>query len=101
MSSDSSSTQAPARARFVIVVDAERCKACGLCIDFCPADVLDFAAHLNSAGYHPVEPVRPEACTGCQSCVVMCPDVCIEIYRRAGDVGSQGVSANGGAGAPN
>ena len=70
-----------AQAKFVLTIDRERCKACGLCIDFCPAGVLAFSDELNSAGYHPVEAVKPEACTGCQSCVVMCPDVCIEIYR--------------------
>ncbi len=37
---------------FRVVIDQQRCKGCG-----------------------------EEACTGCQMCALMCPDVCIEIYR--------------------
>jgi 2-oxoglutarate ferredoxin oxidoreductase subunit delta len=66
---------------FVLVVDEERCKGCGLCIQFCPAHVLALSRRLNHLGYHPVEVVQPENCTGCQACITMCPDVCLELYR--------------------
>ena len=89
---------ATVQAKFVLVIDRERCKGCGLCIDFCPADVLAFSKQLNSMGYHPVEAIRPEACTGCQSCVAMCPDVCIEIYTTSGAGGrSERGSGHGAA----
>lgn len=67
---------------FAVVVDAERCKGCGLCIDFCPRGVLELSAELNRLGYHYVTAKRMEACIGCQACVIMCPDAAIELYRR-------------------
>ncbi|MBC7286823.1 MAG: 4Fe-4S dicluster domain-containing protein [Armatimonadetes bacterium] len=85
---------------YVIVIDADRCKACGLCITFCPANVLALGEQLNRYGYHPVVAVKPDDCTGCRSCVIMCPDVCIEIYRADGAESAgaaKGMSGNGEA----
>lgn len=64
-----------------VVINADHCKACGLCIEFCPRDVLGFAAGRNSAGFHPAEPQDEQSCIGCRQCAMMCPDACIEIYR--------------------
>jgi 2-oxoglutarate ferredoxin oxidoreductase subunit delta len=58
-----------------------RCKACGLCIVFCPHDALQFADHTNDRGFHPA--VQPDAgkCRGCASCALMCPEAAIIVYR--------------------
>jgi 2-oxoglutarate ferredoxin oxidoreductase subunit delta len=64
-----------------IVVDPERCKGCGYCVDACPQKILRLAEGLNSMGYHPVECFDMEKCTGCTFCALMCPDLAIEVYK--------------------
>ena len=64
-----------------VVIDAERCKGCLLCVEFCPKGQLGAAAQVNSKGVHPIECKDGEACTGCGICALMCPSVCIEVYR--------------------
>jgi 2-oxoglutarate ferredoxin oxidoreductase subunit delta len=64
-----------------VVINADHCKACGLCIEFCPKKVLGFGTGRNSAGFHPSEPQDEQSCIGCRQCAMMCPDACIEIYR--------------------
>lgn len=67
-----------------VVIDAERCKGCGLCPTVCPQGVLALdERHLNAIGYHPALLVDPAGdCTGCALCAVICPDVCITVYRE-------------------
>ena len=64
-----------------VTINAEGCKACLLCIEFCPRECLALAEDLNSRGFHPAAMAHPEQCTGCRICALMCPDVCIEVYR--------------------
>ncbi|MHB9131438.1 MAG: 4Fe-4S dicluster domain-containing protein [Armatimonadota bacterium] len=63
-------------------INAEVCKACMLCIEFCPKQCLALGEELNSRGFHPAALVQPDACTGCRICASMCPDVCIEVFRE-------------------
>lgn len=66
-----------------IVIDAERCKGCELCLPACPPTVITLASQLNSQGYRPALFLDPEQkCTGCALCAVVCPDVCITVYRN-------------------
>jgi len=62
-------------------INAEGCKACTLCIAFCPQNCLSIGDTLNSRGFHPAAQHDARACTGCRICALMCPDVCIEVYR--------------------
>ncbi len=64
-----------------VVIDAERCKQCMLCVRYCPRASLRVSEATNSKGYHPVEQHDEEACTGCAICALVCPSVCIEVYR--------------------
>lgn len=65
-----------------IVIDAERCKGCELCIPTCPPSVIQLAEGLNTKGYHPALYADPmHLCTGCALCAVVCPDGCITVFR--------------------
>ncbi len=66
-----------------VMINELLCKGCGLCVRACPKGVLALSkTKLNAKGYHPAEPVDPEACIGCQSCARTCPDVAIRIERE-------------------
>ncbi|MBE0430272.1 MAG: 4Fe-4S binding protein [Dehalococcoidia bacterium] len=68
--------------RGAIIVDKERCKGCGLCLVFCPQDVLAFSGEHNRSSYDVVCMKHPEQCTGCGFCAQTCPDIAIEVYRQ-------------------
>ena len=68
--------------RFRVQIDADRCKSCMLCVDFCPKDVLEMTTdRLNAKGVTYAESVRPDQCIGCMACALMCPDAAIELYK--------------------
>jgi 2-oxoglutarate ferredoxin oxidoreductase subunit delta len=70
-------------AKGMVIIDEDRCKGCGLCVAFCPKEVLQLAEErFNVKGYRPVEKVRPEACIGCATCAAVCPDVVFTVYRQ-------------------
>jgi 2-oxoglutarate ferredoxin oxidoreductase subunit delta len=75
------STAAKRKARGKVFIDEDRCKGCGLCIEFCPSNVLEFAERFNKKGYHPPRAANPEACTGCDLCGLYCPDFAIHGVR--------------------
>ncbi len=56
-----------------ITVDKEWCKACGICLEFCPQKVL--AADEGGKPY----PVNLSACTRCGLCELRCPDFAITV----------------------
>ncbi|MBS3736993.1 MAG: ferredoxin family protein [Candidatus Bipolaricaulota bacterium] len=64
-----------------VEIDDDRCKGCGLCIEACPQDVLEFSDDFNSSGYNYVTPENPEDCIGCGFCGKVCPDVAITVYK--------------------
>lgn len=59
----------------------DRCKACGICVEYCPQNCLELTDRFNPQGYHPVGLKRPDDCTGCAICARMCPDVVIEVWK--------------------
>lgn len=65
--------------RGTVVLDAERCKGCELCIPACPPQVLRMSTTRNASGY--ALPELLEGCTGCGACLMVCPDFCFEVYR--------------------
>lgn len=68
----------------LIVIDSERCKGCGLCIDACPKKLIAIACNkVNSHGYQYAECYDDsDACIGCASCGIICPDGCITVYKE-------------------
>ena len=61
------------------LIDRDRCKGCGICVDACPKKVLEISEELNTKGYYPAFQARPEDCIFCAICCTMCPDVAIAI----------------------
>jgi 2-oxoglutarate ferredoxin oxidoreductase subunit delta len=55
------------------------CKACGICIAFCPKDVFV----RNEEGKPVIE--RADECNGCRFCEQHCPDFAITIGERYPD----------------
>jgi 2-oxoglutarate ferredoxin oxidoreductase subunit delta len=64
---------------FIQKIFADWCKACGICIAFCPANVFE-------EGDKGIPEIKdPDACTGCRFCEFHCPDFAISIQERYPD----------------
>ena len=54
-------------------INREWCKGCGICVEFCPKNVLDLDDKDKARA------LRPEDCLRCRLCQMRCPDLAIEI----------------------
>ncbi|HOV91394.1 MAG TPA: 4Fe-4S binding protein [Syntrophorhabdaceae bacterium] len=52
------------------------CKGCGICVAFCPSQVLA----RDEAGYPYVK--SPEKCINCGWCEIRCPDFAITVHKK-------------------
>ena len=64
--------------RFAVSVFAHWCKACGICMAFCPKGVFSPDAEGRSVV------TRMEACVGCRFCELHCPDFAIAVKELEG-----------------
>ena len=71
------------------IIDSDRCKGCGLCVEVCPQKVLEISGEINTKGYFPVYQARPEDCIFCATCCLMCPDIAITISENVQDFAEQ------------
>jgi 2-oxoglutarate ferredoxin oxidoreductase subunit delta len=72
----------PAEFRPVLIA-AERCKGCGLCVEACAPGVLVLdQAVVNTLGHHPIRLTDPGGCTSCAKCARVCPDAVLTILAR-------------------
>jgi 2-oxoglutarate ferredoxin oxidoreductase subunit delta len=67
--------------KIIVYVDAQVCKGCGLCVEYCPRAVLKLADKMNQKGYNVAEVVDLANCTGCKLCEVGCPDFAIYVQE--------------------
>jgi 2-oxoglutarate ferredoxin oxidoreductase subunit delta len=81
-------TQLKPKRRAVRKIDIFRawCKACGICVAFCPKGVLV----IDEEGYPLVNDL--DACTGCGWCEIRCPDfaITVESGRKKREVERRG-----------
>jgi 2-oxoglutarate ferredoxin oxidoreductase subunit delta len=52
------------------------CKGCGICVEFCPKDVLGLDEEEK------VLAVKPDNCICCKLCELRCPDLAIEVVTE-------------------
>lgn len=61
---------------FDILIYKIWCKRCGICVAFCPNEVLGFDKAQN------LVVLNSKACIGCGLCELRCPDYAIEILEK-------------------
>ena len=66
--------------RLEVKVLSQYCKGCGLCVEFCPAGVLEQGVDGRVIVTH------PERCTACRWCELHCPDFAIFLSDIVPDV---------------
>ncbi len=63
-------------------VNTDRCKACDICVDACPAGVLSMQQEPTSTLGAMISVVAPESCIGCNECELSCPDFAIYVADK-------------------
>ena len=61
------------------LIDRNWCKGCGICVHFCPKNVLELDDQEKAVA------VRPEDCIACKLCELRCPDLAIEVKIQKED----------------
>ena len=59
-----------------IIINHEWCKGCGICVAFCPKQVLAMNKQDKS------EAAKPNNCTACKMCELRCPDLAIAVITN-------------------
>jgi len=57
----------------VVEINRDFCKGCGICVAFCPKEVLELDDHEKAVVK------QPEKCNACGLCELRCPDIAIEV----------------------
>ena len=65
-----------------IVIDPDRCKGCGLCIDACPKKSIHLSEEEDLRGIRVACCDDSNECNACKFCYEVCPDVAITVYKR-------------------
>ena len=63
-------------------VNTDRCKACDICVDVCPAGVLAMKPEPKSVLGAMISIVALDSCIGCNECELSCPDFAIYVADK-------------------
>jgi 2-oxoglutarate ferredoxin oxidoreductase subunit delta len=66
-----------------VTVYPDWCKGCGICVEFCPAKVLELGAQGKCAV------VREEDCIRCGFCELHCPDFAIIVTDKESEAAEE------------
>ena len=59
-----------------VVINRDWCKGCGICVAFCPKEVLVLDDLEKACWAH------PEKCINCGLCELRCPDMAVELEEN-------------------
>jgi 2-oxoglutarate ferredoxin oxidoreductase subunit delta len=59
----------------ILEINRDLCKGCGICIAFCPKEVLELDEHEKAVVR------RLEDCDACGLCELRCPDIAVEVKK--------------------
>lgn len=62
--------------KFIVTINPEWCKKCGICAAFCPRQVYTYKTDQIP------EITSVEDCIGCLQCVQRCPDFAVTVRRK-------------------
>jgi formate hydrogenlyase subunit 6/NADH:ubiquinone oxidoreductase subunit I len=69
---------------YTLNVNAETCKACGLCVKRCPMDAIQLKFSDKAQNKYGKAPVpETDLCLGCGVCVHKCPTGSLTLERKA------------------
>jgi len=68
-----------------VLIDKERCKGCGYCVEFCPRGALEMSEELSPKGYTLAVVTDESKCLGCGLCDVLCPEFAIHLESSNND----------------
>ena len=70
-----------------LILQFERCKGCGICIEACPRHCLKEGDEVNVRIVNPpvYAPDGDKTCTLCESCMLVCPDFAIYVVEGLDD----------------
>lgn len=66
----------PSRKLKELIINRDWCKGCGICVAFCPKEVLELDDKDKSTVVH------SEDCIVCMMCELRCPDLAIQVIAE-------------------
>jgi len=62
-----------------ILINKERCKGCGYCVEYCPTKALIMSEEISPKGYNMAAVVNDSLCRSCSLCEILCPEFAIKL----------------------
>lgn len=72
-----------------IQIDVARCIGCGLCVDFCPVEVLGLVRLSGAEDRMIARAAQQEKCWSCDTCVGQCPTEAIHIIETEAETAAR------------
>lgn len=63
-------------------VDKERCKACSICVSYCPSGSIAMVYDKRTIHGMMIEVINQNSCIGCRECETHCPDFAIFVASK-------------------